>query len=172
MRALAIVTLVLAIALALIFRLRPRQPVPDRRVARVLHVVFVVTLALMALSSIFMLAIGSSMHGWMLMLHMSIAPLFSLAIAVLALLWAERTSELLRLVLLSAIVTIVTAMFLMMTWFGSEWQRTLLNVHRVSSMILLIAAAAQAGRLLLARNIGNTGNTANTGNADAAGAGD
>jgi hypothetical protein len=39
-------------------------------------------------------------------------------------------------------------MFMMMSWFDTDWQRCLLNVHRVSSMVLVIAAAAQAGRLL------------------------
>ena len=64
--------------------------------------------------------------------------------------WAQRTSSLLRLVILSSFVTILTAMFTMMTWFGSDWQRWLLDVHRLASMVLLVAAAAQAGRMLFA----------------------
>ena len=147
---LAILSIVLAIVLLLVFRRRTRDDVPLRPVERMLHVVFVVSLVLMALSSILMLALGQAMHGWMLILHMSIAPLFALAIAMLAVLWADRSSDLVRLILLSAFVTILSAMFTMMTWFGSDWQRTLLDVHRISSMVLLVAAAAQAGRVLLA----------------------
>jgi hypothetical protein len=146
----AILSLIAAIALALIFRLRCRGQQLDGPGTRIIHVIFVATLILMTLSSIVVLAVGSRMHGWMLMLHMTIAPLFSIAIATIALLWAQRTSTCLRLVLLSGFVTIVSALFTMMTWFGTDWQRFLLTVHRVSSMVLLVAAAAQAGKWLLA----------------------
>ena len=145
---LAILTILLAVALPLILRGRDRQPPAEAAIGRLWHLLFLVSLALMALSSIVLLAVGSSMHGWMLMLHMSVAPLFAIAIMFLSVAWAERVSELLRLVLLSAFVTIVSAMFMMMTWFGTDWQRWLLNVHRVSSMVLLVAAACQAARLL------------------------
>jgi hypothetical protein len=118
---------------------------------RIWHVLFLISLALMALTGVVVVAVGSSMRGWMLLLHMSVAPLFAIAIMFLAVAWAERVSELLRLVLLAAFVAIVSAMFMMMTWFGTDWQRWLLNVHRVSSMVLLVAAAAQAGRMLLTR---------------------
>jgi len=151
-RLLAILSILLAIALPLLLRLRRREPIIVTRTERIIHAAMLVTLALMALSSIFMLAIGSTMHGWMLLLHMAIAPLFCIAIASLALVWAERTSKCVRLVLLAAFFTIITAMFTMMTWFGSDRQRWLLNVHRVSSMVLLVAAAAQAGRILYPRS--------------------
>ena len=109
----------------------------------------VISLALMALSSVVVLAVGSSMHGWMLLLHMSIAPMFAIAIMFLSVAWAERISECFRLVLLTAFVTIVSAMFMMMSWFGTDWQWWLLNVHRISSMVLVVASAAQAGRMFL-----------------------
>ncbi len=151
-QALAILTLLLAIAMPFIACRRCGEAYVERPRERFWHILFLITLALMTLSSILMLAIGSTMHGWMLMLHMSVAPIFCIAIAMLALLWAQRRSCCLRLMLLSGFVTILSAMFTMMTWFGSDWQRWLLNVHRYSSMVLLIAAAAQAGRLLLAGN--------------------
>jgi hypothetical protein len=150
MQAMALISLVLAIALALIARLRLRATQLDRPGVRLMHGIFIISLALMTLSSILMLAIGSSMHGWMLMLHMTIAPLFAISITTLSLMWAQRTSSLLRLVILASFVTILTAMFTMMTWFGSDWQRWLLDVHRLASMVLLVAAAAQAGRMLFA----------------------
>ena len=162
---LAILAVVLAVALPLLLRGRDPQSPAEAAIGRVWHILFVISLALMALSSILVLAVGSSMHGWMLLLHMSIAPLFAIAIMFLSVAWAERVSELLRLVLLSAFVTIVSAMFMMMTWFGTDWQRWLMNVHRVSSMVLVVAAAAQAGRLLLTPRTG-------AGSADAARTGD
>jgi len=150
---LAIFSLVLAVALAVFCRSRGRgaageHPVGVSAGARAVHVAFAVTLALMALSSLVMLAFRSPMRGWMLILHMAVAPVFAIAIALLALMWAQRTSRMLRLVLLSGFVTILTAMFTMMTWFGSDWQRWLLNVHRLSSMVLLVAGACLGARLL------------------------
>ena len=156
-RVLAIVSLLLVVAVPLFCRWRCRAGDSDLPRGRALHIIFLITLALMTLSSILMLAIGRSMRGWMLMLHMSVAPLFAIAIALLALLWAQRTSALLRLVLLSAFVTILTAMLTMMSWFGSDAQRCLLEVHRVGSMVLLVAAAAQAGRLLFPKHAARTG---------------
>ena len=150
LRLCAILSIIAAIALALVFRSRHRGQQFDGPGTRAIHATVVITLVLMSISSILMLAIGLRMHGWMLMLHMTIAPLFSLAIATLALLWARRTSTCLRLVLLSGFVTILSALLTMMTWFGSDWQRFLMTVHRVSSMVLLVAAAAQAGKWLLA----------------------
>jgi len=150
-RTLAIFAVVLAIALPLILRGRKcaTATTSDTAAGRLWHLLFLISLALMALTSVVVMAVGSSMRGWMLLLHMSIAPVFAISIMFLAVVWAERVSECLRLILLAAFVTIVSAMFMMMTWFGTDWQRWLLNVHRVSSMVLLVSAAAQAGRMLL-----------------------
>ena len=158
---LSILAILLAIGLPLFdfVIVRPRRR-PIGGAERGLYVLFAISLLLMALSSIVMLAAGSHMHGWMLMLHMSIAPLFAICIAWLSILWTRMDrgpecepscGEKLAscLVLAGSFVTILSAMLLMMTWFGSDGQRALLKVHRVASMILLVAAAFQAGRLLL-----------------------
>jgi hypothetical protein len=42
-------------------------------------------------------------------------------------------------------------MLLMMSWFGSDAQHTLLNLHTYSALILLIATVYQAYRLLAGR---------------------
>jgi hypothetical protein len=166
--ALAILTIILAVALPLICRgsRRCAIAIPLSPRERVIHTIVLVTLALMAVSSILVLAFGGRMRGWMLMLHMTVAPLFALAIAVLAVLWQDRSSCLLRLVLLSALATILTAMLMMMPWFASDTQRCLLTVHRISSMVLLVAASAQSGRIWFACG------SSNAGAADAARAGD
>jgi tRNA threonylcarbamoyladenosine biosynthesis protein TsaB len=49
------------------------------------------------------------------------------------------------------LLVILSAMLAMMTWFGSDGQRTLLNLHRYSALVLLVAAAYQAARLLTRR---------------------
>ena len=152
-QAMSILAIVLAIALPAfdLAVVRPRRAAqPPRGLERLVYLVFLVALALMVLSSILPLAFGRSMHGWMLILHMSIAPLFALAIAGLALLWADRPSLVVWVVLAASFVTIVSALFSMMTWFGSDWQRMLLDTHRVSSMVVMVAAAVLAGRTWLA----------------------
>jgi hypothetical protein len=103
-----------------------------------------------------MILVGQRMHGWMLILHMSFAPLFALCVAALAILWAEthssaRAGKGARLafwvVIAASFTTIATAMLLMMTWFGSIGQEKLLTLHRLGAMALVIAASYQAGRL-------------------------
>ena len=165
-QALSIIALVLAIGLPLldlaVFRPRRRAAAPADAAIRgaewAIYLLFLIALLGMVVSSILMLAIGERMHRWMLIVHMSIAPLFAICIAALALLWADmnaspRTPAGTRLafwmVLASALVTIVSALLGMMTWFGSFGQETLLNLHRISAMVLIVAAACQAGRLLL-----------------------
>ena len=162
---LSIVAIVLAAWLALMeftfFRSRRRAAGRDEAAIRgvewLIYLLFLLALAAMALSGILMLAIGQRMERWMLILHMSFAPLFALCIMALALLWAETNASdraaagariAFWLVLLSGFVTIVTALLGMMTWFGSTGQEVLLNLHRTSSMVLLIAATYQAARLL------------------------
>jgi hypothetical protein len=164
-QALSILSILLAIALpALDFAvLRPRRrangrnDVVVRGVERAIYLLFLVALAAMVLSSIFMLAIGGRMHRWMLMLHMSVAPVFALGVAALAVLWAEMNASdrvpagervAFWVVIASSFTTIITALLGMMTWFGSIGQETLLTLHRLSAMVLLVAAACQAGRLL------------------------
>ena len=164
-QALSIIALVLAIGLPLldlaVFRPRRRATAPAeasiRGVEWAIYLLFLIALVGMVVSSILMLAIGERMHRWMLIVHMSIAPLFAICIAALALLWAEMNASprmpagtrlVFWLVVLSALVTIVSALLGMMTWFGSIGQEILLNLHRISAMVLLVAAACQAGRLL------------------------
>ena len=164
----SIIAILLAIALPLIDYVifRPRRlawgrddVVVLRGIERLIYLGFLVTLAALVISSVFMLAIGRHMHGWMLILHMLAAPIWSICIAGLALLWtnderspgdrAQRVAF--CTIVVASFLNIISAMFAMMTWFGSEGQRVLLNLHRYSALGLLVAAAYQAGRLLLSR---------------------
>lgn len=171
---LSILALLLAIALAAMdyFVLRPRRAksAPSasmRKIEWLIYVVFLIALAGMVLSGILPLAFDQRMHHWMLILHMTLAPIFSICIAALAVLWSgqrqvERPDDATRLhgeriafwlVVASSFVVITSAMLGMMSWFGSEWQECLLNVHRGGAFVLLIAAAYQAARLLPKRAV-------------------
>ena len=163
---LSILAIVVAILLVLLdvalFRPQRRARGSDTAAVRgaqwLIYVLFLVALVGMVLSSIVMLAIGQRMHHWMLILHMSLAPLFAICVTALAVLWAEGNASPLRttagervafwLVVLAGFVTIASAMLGMMPWFGSNGQETLLNLHRVSAMVLMVAAVYQAVRLL------------------------
>jgi hypothetical protein len=162
---LGIVAIVLAFLLPLLdlVVLRPRRRAIGqdgrgiRGAERFIYLLFLLLLRGLSISSILMLAIGTRMLGWMLMVHMILAPLFAICITVLALLWAganssgcDRAGEkiVFWLIVLCGFVTISTAMLGMMSWFGSDGQEALLNVHRISAFVLLVCAAWQAGRLL------------------------
>lgn len=174
-RTLSIFALLLAVVLIALdyFVLRPRrvESAPSasmRRIEWLIYIVFLIALAGMVLSSILPLALGQRMHHWMLILHMTLAPLFSICIAALAVLWSgqrqvEQPEGATRfhgeriafwLVVASSFVVIVSAMLGMMSWFGSEWQECLLNVHRGAAFVVLVAAAYQAARLLTGRDLG------------------
>jgi hypothetical protein len=169
MQTLSIITLIAAILLPALdyFVLRQRRGSTGPRLIgfeRTLYLLFLVALTAMVLSGIVMLAGGQRMGGWMLMLHMSASPVFALCITGLALMWRNQAqhaastpptqcisrSEKLAFCIVIGVsfVTILSAMLGMMSWFGSECQIFLLNVHRVGAFILLIAAAYQAARLL------------------------
>ena len=174
LRMLILLSLLVAIALPLIdaavFRPR-RKSLPPSRLSKaelLIYVLFILSVALMALSSLGMLLVGGRMHRWMLILHMSVAPLFAIALTVLALLWAEQNAmeraassaedrfnpgEKLAfwLVVITGLLTTATAMLLMMSWFGSDAQHTLLTLHTYSALVLLIATVYQAYRLLAGR---------------------
>lgn len=178
-RTLTIVGLIVAIWLPLmdvaVFR-KKRRALGD--VARwngielLTYFVYVVAVLLMAASSFGMILVGQHMHRWMLILHMSVAPVFAVAVTALAFLWAEQASfrqpgstvakgerfysgEKLAfwIVVLTAFLTIASAMLGMMTWFGSVGQEFLLNLHRISSLVLLVTTVVLGCRLWFGRNV-------------------
>jgi hypothetical protein len=134
-------------------------------IERLIYVVFLIAVLLMALSSFGMILVGQSMHGWMLILHMSVAGMFAVALTALALLWAEQASftrdpatrfytgekVAFWLTVASGFSTILSAMLGMMSWFGTVGQSILLDVHRYSALALLICAIFHGYRLLVGR---------------------
>jgi hypothetical protein len=134
-------------------------------IERLIYLVFLIAVLLMALSSFGMILAGQSMHGWMLILHMSVAGLFAVALTALALLWAEQASftrdpaarfytgekVAFWLTVAAGFSTILSAMLGMMSWFGTVGQSVLLDIHRYSALVLLITVIFQGYRLLVGR---------------------
>jgi hypothetical protein len=156
--------------------LRPkRKALPGARLRGfegLVYLGFIGSVLLMALSSFGMIAVGKPMHRWMLVLHMSVAPAFSVCLTLLALMWAEQSQfrgeraiesaaagerfypgEKLAfwITVAAGFVTIATAMLGMMTWFGSDGQVTLLNLHRIAALVVLISAVFHGARVLFGR---------------------
>jgi hypothetical protein len=141
------------------------EPPRAFKIERLIYLVFLFAVLLMALSSFGMILVGQSMHGWMLILHMSVAGLFAVALTALALLWAEQASftrdpatrfytgekVAFWLTLVTGLSTILSAMLGMMSWFGTVGQSVLLDVHRYSALALLVCAIFHGYRLLVGR---------------------
>jgi hypothetical protein len=171
LRTLTTLGILIAIALPLLdvalFRPGRRALAKSRllKIERLIYLFFLVSLLLQAISSFGMILVGQRMHGWMLVLHMSVAGLFAVTLTVLAVLWAEQSSferggeprfytgekVAFWLILLTGLATIATAMLGMMSWFGSVGQVMLLRVHRYSALLLLICAVFHGYRLLAGR---------------------
>jgi hypothetical protein len=96
---------------------------------------------------------------------MSVAGLFAVTLTALALLWAEQSSFEITaarrfylgektsfwLVILAGFLTLVSALFGMLSWFGSDAQNTLFQVHRYSALALVICAIFNGYRVFLGR---------------------
>jgi len=89
------------------------------------------------------------MSGWVLMAHVSAAPLFAIGLAVVALTWADRcrfgngalersgpVKALFWLILLSGLVVILSAVVPMTPLFGTSGQHALYLTHRYSAIVL------------------------------------
>lgn len=176
LRTLTTIGLLVAIALPLwdlaMFRPGRRALAATPRVfwiERLIYALFLIAVLLMALSSFGMILVGQSMHGWMLILHMSVAGMFAVALTALAVLWAEQASftrdpatrfytgekVAFWLTVAAGFSTILSAMLGMMSWFGTVGQSILLDVHRYSALVLLIGAIFHGYRLLIGRPRGN-----------------
>ena len=106
-----------------------------------------------------------AMRHWALVAHMSVAGLFAVTLTALALLWADQATfhrqgerrfhtgekAAFWLTLVAGFLTITSAMFAMMSWFGSSWQATLLDLHRYSALTLVIFTLFHGYRLLAGR---------------------
>src|SRR5687768_2888918 len=98
LRTLTIIGVLIAIALPLVdmamFRPGRRALASARllKIERLIYWAFLFAVLLQAASSFGMIVVGERMHGWMLILHMSVAGLFAVTLTALALLWAEQST--------------------------------------------------------------------------------
>lgn len=95
-------------------------------------------------------ALGKApMTGWVLMAHVSAAPLFAVGLALVSLTWADRcrfgdprsqhsglAKALLWLILVCGLVVLLSGVVPMTPIFGSRGQRLLYLVHRYGAIIL------------------------------------
>lgn len=94
------------------------------------------------------------MTHWMLMAHVSAAPLFAIGLALMALTWAERSrfggdgsgqgcfsKALLWLILLCGLVVLLSGVVPMTPVFGTGGQHLLYLIHRYSAISLTVIVA-------------------------------
>jgi hypothetical protein len=137
---------------------KPPQSVTARAVSpfgKLSYLALRFAILVLALTGIGTFALGKApMTGWVLMLHVAIAPLFALALAVLSVTWADAarfgaagspqsnvSKTLLWLILLCGVVVILSAVIPMTPLFGSGGQRALYLTHRYTSIALVVALA-------------------------------
>jgi hypothetical protein len=159
-RTFAILGLLIATALVVYRLMRPRTgdvPLPPRR-GRLIYWIMLIGAVVAALTSIGSIIVGlSPIGGWTLILHCLAAPFFAIGIAAIALLWAGRYMSDCKLpgscsfwgMLISGMLTIFSIAFTMTPLFAE--QHFLLQVHRYSSLALVIFMAAHAASIVSAR---------------------
>jgi hypothetical protein len=104
------------------------------------------------------------MTHWVLMLHVSAAPVFAVALAFVALTWSDRsrfgcarvrrsniTKALLWFILLCGLAVILTGVIPMMPLYGTVGQHFLYLTHRYSGITLAVAVVLHLLTLFRAR---------------------
>jgi hypothetical protein len=134
----------------------PVQPRGLTRWEHVFHTVAGITLVLLAITGFGPKLVGGEVKGWTLLAHIAIAPLFILGLTVVVPQWAGRCRfagrggsfavgvnmaqrQMFWIVLLLGFVSLVTMLIAMRPIYGPAGQRTLIEVHSYSSLLLLIA---------------------------------
>jgi hypothetical protein len=135
------------------------------KVERLIYLLFLLAVAMQAITSFGSILAGGRMHGWMHIMHMSVAGLFAVTLTALALLWAEQSSVEVGtaprfyggekasfwLTILAGFSTLVSALLGMMAWFGTDGQTKLFQIHRYSALALVICALFNGYRVLMGR---------------------
>lgn len=135
------------------------------RLERLIYVLFLLAVGIQAISSFGSILAHGRMSGWWHVLHMSVAGLFAVTLTALAVLWAEQSSfetspsrrfylgekASFWLVILAGFLTLVSALFGMLSWFGTDAQNTLFEIHRYSALALVICTIFNGYRVLLGR---------------------
>lgn len=111
------------------------------------YAVMFIAIIVLAATGIGTFALGKApMTHWILMLHVSFAPLFALGLAAVSLTWSGKTNGscfnrfLFRLVLLCGLVVILSGVVPMTPLFGTHGEHTLYLTHRYSAIVLTALA--------------------------------
>jgi len=151
---------------------QPPPPLNDalRRMAYIITAVFLLVLALSGFYPV--LATGSHVSGFLLVIHVTIAPLFALSLCALAMFWAHRlrfdrsdlrAAQEIRtrharegaprirlmlkcgfwLVLVFSLPLMLTIILSLYPLFGTEGETLLIRLHGYSALLLLLAAACE-----------------------------
>ena len=135
-------------------------------IERLAYLALLLSVLVLALTGLTAAIIGKVLGGWFLILHVGVAPLFALAVAALAVLWADRrqyagspgaqeldtgTKVLFWLMVLAAEIAMISAVLPMTPLYGSHGMHVLLDVHRYSSLALFILVVLHFFRFAAAR---------------------
>lgn len=108
------------------------------------YAAMVVAAAVLAVTGIGTFALGKApMTHWVLMAHVSAAPLFALGIALVALARAERAGALFWFILACGVVVLLSGVLPMTPLFGTEGEHALYLTHRYSAIALAAGLALQ-----------------------------
>lgn len=133
---------------------KPVQAKPDLKfnLGKLAYAAVLVAVVVLAGTGIGTFALGKApMTHWILMLHVSLAPLFAIGLALLSVTWAGRacfvqgspsqscaTKALFWLILLSGVVVILSGVVPMTPIFGTHGQHLLYLIHRYSAIVLTV----------------------------------
>ena len=135
------------------------------RVERLVYFLFLLAVALQAITSFGSILRFGGMHGWMHIVHMSVAGLFAVTLTALSLLWAEQSSfertdarrfylgekASFWFIILAGFATLLSALLGMMAWFNTDTQALLFKIHRYSALVLVIVTLFNGYRVLIGR---------------------
>lgn len=165
------IIILIAIALPLLDAalLRPnRKSLGSLRLAaveRLVYFLFLLAILLQAITSFGSILRFGGMHGWMHIMHMSVAGLFAVTLTALSLLWAEQSSfergdsrrfylgekASFWFIILAGFLTLVSALLGMAAWYSTDTQALLFKIHRYSALVLVIVTLFNGYRVLIGR---------------------
>jgi len=121
---------------------------------KISYLLMLAGVVLLAASGIGSFLLGKSpMTQWVLMAHVSAAPLFAVGLALMALTWADRcrfgtagqrgvfSKALFWLILVCGLVVILSGVVPMTPWFGTSGQHVLFLTHRYGGIVLALCIA-------------------------------
>ena len=124
------------------------RPNPLSRWRKVAYAAMIIAVIALGATGIGTFLLGRPpMTHWMLMLHVSFAPLFAIGIALVALSWAGRCAArggdlscvskgLVWLILLAGVIVMLSGVVPMTPLFGTDGERLMYYTHRYSAIVL------------------------------------